>query len=46
MMPFNGIFSPVERAKRKNGVVISLCLGKRLRTLKNAFLEFLCLFSW
>ena len=45
VMPFKPIFSPVERTKPENGVVVSPCLGKWLRTLKNAFLEFLCLFS-
>ena len=29
---FEPIFSPVERFKHKNGVVIGLCLRKRLRT--------------
>ena len=33
IIPFKGIFSPIERFKHKNGVVISLCLRKRLRTL-------------
>ena len=30
---FKPIFSHVERIKHKNGVVISLCLKKRFRTL-------------
>lgn len=43
MMPFKPIFSPVERFKHENGVVVSLCLRKRLRTLKNGFCCFYAL---
>lgn len=40
-MPFEPIFSPVERTKLKNGIVIGYLQNKRSDGLKNAFCSLL-----